>query len=373
MQPMLKKRLSVTVSLVFLLVLFVNPAPARASILSDLTDGVATFVQFLISSVSGARDTFCGAYAVDGAGGNSAAFDLGRQICGGTKASSSFSFPPISSFFLMPSFSLPSALTLPPDSAASSSAAQNPAPVQPQAASSASAGLPGGLSGGTSQTGTALDDGQIIYWTNIARADNGGLSALSENSTLDKIASIRVADMFAKQYFDHYSPTGDNVSKEADTNGYSYITIGENIAEGNFGGSHGLVTAWMNSPGHRANILNTKYTEIGVAAEEGTYQGNRVWIAGQVFGEPASACPSPDAALKSTIASDQSQATSLDAQITAVKTQMNADSGDTSAYNADVATYNGLADQYNTLVTTLKSLVATYNVQVAAFNACIKQ
>ena len=152
----------------------------------------------------------------------------------------------------------------------------SPVFVPTPATTTSTATLPGGLSGTTTENGVSLNDSEILYWTNIARSDNGGLAALNEDTTLDKIATIRVEDMFAEQYFDHYSPTGDNVSLEANANGYSYITIGENIALGNFGSSRDLVTAWINRPGHRANILNTGYTEIGVAAEQGIYQGSEI-------------------------------------------------------------------------------------------------
>ena len=256
---------------------------------------------------------------------------------------------------------------------ATDTATNTPAPVSvPVSTTSPASNLPGGLSGSTDQNGVSLNPSEIMYWTNIERSNNGGLSALLENNILDKIAKIRVEDMFAKQYFDHYSPTGDNVSLEANANGYQYITIGENIAEGNFGSSRDLVTAWMNSPGHRANILNTKYTEIGVAAEEGTYQGSQVWISSQVFGEPLGNCPSPDVSAKQEIANDQTQATDLMTEITSAKAQLTADSGNSSTYNSEASVYNNLATQYNALVATMKTLTAQYNREVAAFNACIK-
>ena len=58
------------------------------------------------------------------------------------------------------------------------------------------------------------------------------------------------------------------------------------------------MTAWMNSPGHRANILNPHFQEIGVAVGKGMYEGHETWIAVQSFGMPLSACPASDANLK---------------------------------------------------------------------------
>ena len=58
----------------------------------------------------------------------------------------------------------------------------------------------------------------------------------------------------------------------------------------------------MNSPGHRANILNGKFTQIGVAVGRGTFEDHEVWIGVQVFARPLSDCPQPNAALKAAAA-----------------------------------------------------------------------
>ncbi|MFA5652057.1 MAG: CAP domain-containing protein [Candidatus Paceibacterota bacterium] len=222
--------------------------------------------------------------------------------------------------------------------------------------------------------GTDLNAGSIIYWTNLERKNNdSGLINLQLNNILKNIASIRVKDMFNYQYFEHNSPSGDNASKEAVKNGYSYITIGENIGLGNFDGSKGVVTAWMNSPGHRANILNKNYTEIGVYAEKGAYKGQSVWIAAQIFGKPISGCTEPDKTLKDKIAKYKVSAESLlisikniDAELKTISTT------DTQTYNAKVAERNTLAGLYNNLASEIKTLVAEYNKQAGAFNLCIK-
>jgi len=226
----------------------------------------------------------------------------------------------------------------------------------------------------TVTSGTGLSISQIINLTNTERKNNNSsLVNLKENNTLKKIAMIRVRDMFNNQYFEHNSPTGDNVSKEAVSNNYSYVTIGENIALGNFAGSSGLVTAWMNSTGHRANILNTKYTEIGVYFEQGTYKGQSVWIAAQVFGKPASSCKSPDTSLKSKINSYKASAESIMTSITKIDEELKTISAtDTTSYNAKVAERNTLATLYNNLAKEIKTKVAEYNEGVTEYNACVK-
>jgi uncharacterized protein YkwD len=92
--------------------------------------------------------------------------------------------------------------------------------------------------------------------------------------------------MFENQYFAHESPTGEKVSDLAKKFGYDFLLIGENLAMGNFSSDEDLVLAWMESPGHRENILNEKYQEIGVAVKKGIFEGKEVWIAVQHFGLP---------------------------------------------------------------------------------------
>ena len=222
--------------------------------------------------------------------------------------------------------------------------------------------------------GGDLNASQIITFTNNARKSNDtSLIDLKYNSVLSNIAEVRVKDMFAKQYFEHNSPTGDNASKEAVKNGYSYITIGENIALGNFNGSEGIVNAWMDSPGHRANILNKNYTEIGVYAMQGIYNGQTVWIATQIFGKPMSGCTSPDTVLKDKIAQYKYSADGILNNIKTIDTELKTISAtDTQTYNSKVAERNTLAGLYNNLASEIKARVADYNKEVSAYNTCIK-
>lgn len=222
--------------------------------------------------------------------------------------------------------------------------------------------------------GTDLSISQIIFWTNLERKNNdSNLVNLKENNVLKNIATIRVKDMFANNYFEHNSPAGDNASKEAVKNGYTYITIGENIALGNFDGSKGLITAWMNSPGHKANILNKKYTEIGVYAMQSIYKGQKVWIAAQIFGKPISSCKEPDKMLNEKISKYKVTADSILAGIKNIDAEFNAlNATNTQVFNSKVAERNTLAGLYNNLALEIKILVVEYNKEVDMFNLCIK-
>ncbi len=141
----------------------------------------------------------------------------------------------------------------------------------------------------------------VIAQTNAARAANGDLPSLAENATLDDIATLRLDDMFTQQYFAHIGPQGESAISVASSVGYNHLALGENLALGNYAGDAGVVTAWMGSPGHRANILDTHYTQIGVAVREGMFEGQETWLAVQVFGRPSSDCTAPDANLENSI------------------------------------------------------------------------
>lgn len=217
-----------------------------------------------------------------------------------------------------------------------------------------------------------LTDAGVIAQTNSQRADNGGLPPLLENPTLDAIATLRIDDMFQQQYFAHVGPQQESAVTVASSVGYAYLSLGENLALGNYAGDAGVVTAWMNSPGHRANILNIHYTQIGVAVREGLFDGQETWIAVQIFGRPASDCPVPDANLKTSIDLSETQISAMNTQLQSDKAAIDAmpqQSGP--QYNAQVEDYNNLAAQYNNLAAETQVVIGTYNSQVQAFNQCL--
>ena len=214
----------------------------------------------------------------------------------------------------------------------------------------------------------------VISETNIQRTQNGNLPPLSESATLDDIATIRISDMFAQQYFAHVGPQGESALTVASSVGYAHLAMGENLALGLYAGDAGVVNAWMNSPGHRANILNTHYTQIGVAVREGMFHGSETWIAVQVFGRPASDCPAPDANLKTSIDLSEEQISAMAAQLKTDKTAIDAMSPQSGPqYNSQVQDYNNLVSQYNNLAAETKTAIATYDAQVNAFNACLSE
>jgi uncharacterized YkwD family protein/spore coat assembly protein SafA len=111
---------------------------------------------------------------------------------------------------------------------------------------------------------------RVIALTNERRAQNG-LKPLSGNWELSRVARHKSQDMHDKRYFAHQSPTYGSPFDMIKNFGISYRTAGENIAYGQRTPEQ-VVEAWMNSPGHRANILHTSFSEIGVGyVADGNY------------------------------------------------------------------------------------------------------
>lgn len=226
--------------------------------------------------------------------------------------------------------------------------------------------------GGT-QNAVVFAKAKIIAETNVQRYNNGQLLPLIENAKLDAAAKAKAEDMFANQYFEHISPTGVGPAQLAKNVGYAYIVYGENLILGNFDSEKQIVQAWMDSPGHRANILNTRYIEIGVAIIKGTYQGKTAWIGVQEFGLPLSTCPTDLIdSLKKEIDDDKAQGDSLVLQIQAKKAQIDNTKQNSPQYNVLVDEYNSLVNQYNQLAQTTKNVIDQYNSQVNIYNNCVK-
>lgn len=210
----------------------------------------------------------------------------------------------------------------------------------------------------------------VIQWTNFQRAQNG-LAALKTNQELNSAAAAKVEDMFQGQYFAHVAPDGKDATYFSQSAGYEAIAIGENLALGNFKDDQDLVQAWMDSPGHRANILNSGYQEIGAAVKRGTFEGKTIWLAVQIFGTPRSACPEPDSTLKLLIETREQDLKVLEAALKAKRSEIENTPKRDPSYNQKVAEYNAVANQYNSDLTYLKSLISQYNSQVKATNECI--
>lgn len=126
--------------------------------------------------------------------------------------------------------------------------------------------------GGTTTTTTGMnsDEQEVFNLINQQRINNG-LSALKMDSEVQRVARIKAQDMVNNNYFSHTSPTYGSPFDMLKSFKISYKTAGENIA-GN-SSNRGAVNAWMNSPGHKANILNSSFNYTGIGVVTGSKYG----------------------------------------------------------------------------------------------------
>ncbi|MCK9470897.1 MAG: CAP domain-containing protein [Bacilli bacterium] len=120
---------------------------------------------------------------------------------------------------------------------------------------------------------------EIIRLVNQER-QNRGLSPLSENWEISRVARIKSQDMIDYNYFSHNSPVYGTPFKMLSDFGIKFTQAAENIASGQTSAQQ-VMNSWMNSSGHRANILNSNFNQIGVGvarASNGTYYFTQIFI-----------------------------------------------------------------------------------------------
>ncbi|WP_425444648.1 CAP domain-containing protein [Streptomyces phaeoluteigriseus] len=107
---------------------------------------------------------------------------------------------------------------------------------------------------------------QVIALVNKERAA-AGCGPLTDDAKLRNAAREHSEDMAARDFFDHTNPDGADPGQRITAAGYRWSTYGENIAKGQQSAAS-VMTSWMNSPGHRANILNCDFKNIGVGIHD---------------------------------------------------------------------------------------------------------
>lgn len=165
---------------------------------------------------------------------------------------------------------------------------------------------------------------QVIDQTNQVRRAQG-FEPLVYNATLTDAAHRKGLDMLDEQYWAHVSPAGKQPWAFMTEAGYRYKVAGENLAR-DFSNTPDMIQAWFNSPTHKANLLNGRYREIGVAVVNGKLNGYETTVVVQMFGtqktEPVSLPAQVDQQLVSVVAAPQElsvPAAIFDSQISARK------------------------------------------------------
>lgn len=148
--------------------------------------------------------------------------------------------------------------------------AQPPQPTQPTQPAQPSKPAQPAPTNPAPSTGLTSDEAKMVNLVNQARVGQG-VKALSVNSQLVTLARRKSQDMVDKNYFSHTSPTYGSPFEMMKNAGVKYSTAGENIAgAATVDSAH---QSLMNSPGHRANILNSSFTEIGIGIVSGSQYG----------------------------------------------------------------------------------------------------
>ncbi len=123
---------------------------------------------------------------------------------------------------------------------------------------------------------------ELVKLTNTERARNR-LPKLSVSATLERSAQAKAHDLLERDYFNHDTPDGKTPWTFFTDAGYAYTWAGENLAF-DFVTAAPIQQAWMLSPTHAANILNSHYREIGIAVVEGDFNGKHTAVVVQHFG-----------------------------------------------------------------------------------------
>jgi len=132
-----------------------------------------------------------------------------------------------------------------------------------------------------------ITQAKLVGETNSERVKLG-VASLTVNRELTVAAEAKARDMIAKDYWSHNAPDGTKPWYFLEMAGYKYEEAGENLARG-FNSAEGIVAAWMDSPSHRANLLDEDYSEVGFGVVNGTLGGKRTTLVVAMYGKPQTA------------------------------------------------------------------------------------
>jgi len=125
---------------------------------------------------------------------------------------------------------------------------------------------------------------QVFSLSNQERKAEG-VPQLAQNPLLMRAAQLKAEDMAKESYYAHISPDGQTPMYWLDLVGYKYQYVGENLTA-NIYNEEQVVSAWMGSPGHKRNLLDAKFTQMGIGVAEGTYKGREALFVVQMLATP---------------------------------------------------------------------------------------
>jgi hypothetical protein len=234
----------------------------------------------------------------------------------------------------------------------------------------------------------SLSPEEVVRYTNEFRSAYG-LPPLTVNQALNSAAQARAVDMKTHRYFAHQNPeTGEGPGEAIEAVGYVAMVSAENIAMGSWRSDQALVQGWIDSPGHRANLLNPEVREIGVAlVRDGGITAGRLvarLYAVQLFGRPLSDCGElPSERDRTAIEQVDGRLDLLNARLRDRRRELDdlqarvGRAGSQTERNRWIQERNQRVVEFNQLVAeakgvqdTLSVMIETSNAKVANFNAC---
>lgn len=220
--------------------------------------------------------------------------------------------------------------------------------------------------------GSELVESKIFDSTNNERIKEGE-EALRWSDILAKVAKFKAQDILERQYFEHVAPTGESVGDNVKSQGYEYILVGENLAMGNFDSEDDLLSAWMSSVGHRKNILNSSFQEIGVASVVGKFGDKEVSVIVQIFAVPKNACGRPDESGLDDIDNLRSELALYEISIEEQKILLTTLKDQPTKYNETVDDYNALVRKYKKQAIVLNEEIDNHNIKIRTYNECVSK
>lgn len=160
---------------------------------------------------------------------------------------------------------------------------------------------------------TNISVSEIVSLTNSERTSTG-LNSLKTNPSLNEAARLKANHMFEKDYWNHFAPDGTSPWYFFGLVSYKYTWAGENLAR-DFATSSGVVAAWMDSSGHRANILSPNFSEIGVAVVNGNLEEEDTTLVVQLFAKPFAVAATGEQNSQINTSSEQAEATKVEAKM----------------------------------------------------------
>ena len=165
---------------------------------------------------------------------------------------------------------------------AATSATPTPAPAAASPAESGVLTLPAVVGSASTQPLASDTKAAALFDLMNGARSKAGAQPLARDYALDDVAMARARNLVENGYFDHYAPNGESAFSELAVRGIRYRLAGENLARNNFADNRTVAAAFealMASEGHRANILEERFSKAGVAA----VQSGKVWVYVTVF------------------------------------------------------------------------------------------